>query len=38
MQSAPAIGSILLASTDPDRLRTWYEHAFGVTADADGFL
>jgi predicted enzyme related to lactoylglutathione lyase len=35
---APAIGSILLASTDPGRLRRWYEHAFGVTADADGFL
>ena len=25
------IGSILLASTDPDALRTWYERAFGVT-------
>ena len=35
---APAIGSILLASTDPERLRAWYERAFGVTADADGFL
>jgi catechol 2,3-dioxygenase-like lactoylglutathione lyase family enzyme len=34
----PAIGSILLASTDPGRLRGWYERAFGVTADTDGFL
>jgi catechol 2,3-dioxygenase-like lactoylglutathione lyase family enzyme len=38
MSSAPAIGSILLASTDPGGLRTWYERAFGVPADADGFL
>jgi predicted enzyme related to lactoylglutathione lyase len=34
----PVVGSILLASTDPDRLRTWYERAFGATAGADGFL
>jgi predicted enzyme related to lactoylglutathione lyase len=34
----PAIGSILLASTDPGRLRAWYEQAFGVAADPDGFL
>jgi predicted enzyme related to lactoylglutathione lyase len=34
----PAIGSFLLASTDPGRLRGWYERAFGVTADTDGFL
>jgi len=33
------IGSILLASTDPDALRGWYERAFGVVADpGDGFL
>lgn len=32
----PTIGSFLLASTDPVRLRGWYERAFGVTADADG--
>lgn len=38
MTSTPAIGSILLASKDPERLRSWYESAFGVTADADGFL
>ncbi|MFP3961676.1 VOC family protein [Actinomadura fulvescens] len=35
---APAIGSILLASTDPDRLRAWYERAFGVEANGDGFV
>jgi catechol 2,3-dioxygenase-like lactoylglutathione lyase family enzyme len=34
----PAIGSFLLASTDPGRLRGWYARAFGVTADTDGFL
>jgi catechol 2,3-dioxygenase-like lactoylglutathione lyase family enzyme len=34
----PTVGSLLLASTDPGRLRGWYERAFGVTADADGFL
>lgn len=34
----PAIGSILLASTEPRRLRSWYELAFDVPADHDGFL
>src|ERR1700727_1102252 len=34
----PTVGSILLASTNPVRLRSWYERALGVTADADGFL
>jgi predicted enzyme related to lactoylglutathione lyase len=38
MRSAPALGSVLLASTDPELLRGWYERAFGVTADPDGFL
>jgi hypothetical protein len=38
MTSTPAIGSILLASTSPEQLRDWYERAFGVTADHDGFL
>lgn len=38
MGTPPIIGSILLASTDPDRLRAWYERAFGVSADVDGFL
>ncbi len=37
-QLAPVIGSILLASADPDRLRIWYEQAFGVTPDTDGFM
>ncbi|WP_433332348.1 VOC family protein [Spirillospora sp. CA-294931] len=32
------IGSILLASADADRLRTWYERAFDLKADGDGFL
>jgi catechol 2,3-dioxygenase-like lactoylglutathione lyase family enzyme len=35
---APVFGSMLLASTNPDRLRIWYEHAFKVRADVDGFL
>ena len=34
----PTVGGFLLASTDPGRLRGWYERAFGVTADTDGFL
>jgi catechol 2,3-dioxygenase-like lactoylglutathione lyase family enzyme len=38
VEPTPEIGSILLASTDPERLRAWYEEAFGVRADADGFL
>lgn len=33
-----SIQSILLASTDPDRLRRWYAEAFDVPPDADGFL
>jgi len=36
--SSPVIGSILLASADPAALRSWYERAFGVAADVDGFL
>ena len=36
--STPTIGSILLASTDPDRLRSWYEQAFGVSPRPDGFF
>ncbi|GAA2823157.1 VOC family protein [Crossiella cryophila] len=32
------LGSILLASTNPDRLRTWYRKAFDVTPNQDGFL
>ena len=32
------IGSILLASADPKALRAWYERAFDVHPDPDGFL
>lgn len=32
------IRSALLASTDPERLRRWYEEATGATPDTDGFL
>jgi hypothetical protein len=38
MTTSTSIGSILLASTNPENLRSWYELAFDVTADADGFL
>ena len=36
--SAPPLDSILLASTDPERLRTWYVEKLGGIADPDGFL
>ncbi|MGO1051686.1 VOC family protein [Crossiella sp. CA198] len=32
------LGSILLASTNPDRLSSWYQKAFGVAPSQDGFL
>jgi catechol 2,3-dioxygenase-like lactoylglutathione lyase family enzyme len=32
------LGSLLLASADPDRLRAWYEEAFDVSPDPDGFI
>ncbi|MCO1580914.1 VOC family protein [Crossiella sp. SN42] len=32
------LGSILLASTDPARLRDWYQHALGAHVSKDGFL
>lgn len=32
------IGSILLSSRNAEALRAWYERAFGVRADPDGFL
>jgi predicted enzyme related to lactoylglutathione lyase len=38
MSSTPTLGSILLASTNPQRLRAWYEVAFAVSANPDGFL
>src|SRR6266581_8291153 len=34
----PFVGSILLASTDPSRLRAWYQRAFDVPPDTDGFV
>ena len=36
--STPTIGSVLLASMDVKRLRSWYENAFGVAQNRDGFL
>lgn len=33
-----SLGSMLLASTDPDRLKAWYGEVFDVEPDADGFL
>lgn len=32
------LGSILLASTNPDQLRTWYQKAFNLQPNQDGFL
>jgi catechol 2,3-dioxygenase-like lactoylglutathione lyase family enzyme len=34
----PAIGSILLGTNDPERLRSWYEQALGGRPNPDGFL
>jgi predicted enzyme related to lactoylglutathione lyase len=34
----PSLGSVLLATTDAYRLRSWYEAAFGITPNPDGFL
>lgn len=34
----PTHGSVLLASTDVNRLRSWYEKAFGAGPNPDGFL
>ena len=36
--STPVLGSVLLASTEVDRLRGWYEKAFGAVPNPDGFL
>jgi hypothetical protein len=38
MTATPILGSILLASTDPDRLRGWYERALQPETNEDGFL
>ena len=34
----PSLGVVLVGSVDPARLRAWYADAFGVSADANGFL
>jgi predicted enzyme related to lactoylglutathione lyase len=34
----PPLGSILLASRNPDRLRAWYAEAFAAEPTPDGFL
>jgi catechol 2,3-dioxygenase-like lactoylglutathione lyase family enzyme len=36
--NVPRLGSLLLASTDPDRLRKWYAEMFSAEPDVDGFL
>lgn len=35
---APALASLLLGSPDPQRLRDWYQRAFGATSNQFGFL
>jgi predicted enzyme related to lactoylglutathione lyase len=35
---APALASLLLGSPDPQRLRDWYQQAFGATSNQFGFL
>ena len=34
----PELGSILLGTTNPDRLRAWYREAFAATEAENGFL
>ena len=36
--NTPSLSSLLLATADPDRLRRWYDEAFGIQPDPDGFL
>jgi predicted enzyme related to lactoylglutathione lyase len=36
--TTPALASLLLASTDPDRLRRWYVDVLGGQVDPDGFV
>jgi hypothetical protein len=38
MTTIAQLGSILLGSTDPDRLRAWYRVALGPAEDPNGFL
>lgn len=37
VDTIPTLGSLLLGSADPTRLRDWYEKAFGVAVDGFGF-
>ncbi len=37
VDTTPTLGSLLLGSADPTRLRDWYEQAFGVAVDTFGF-
>ena len=34
----PELGSILLGTANPDKLRAWYGDAFGATEAENGFL
>jgi catechol 2,3-dioxygenase-like lactoylglutathione lyase family enzyme len=36
--STPMLGSVLIATSDASRLRGWYQQAFGVVPNADGFF
>lgn len=36
--ATPIVGSILLGSHDPRRLRDWYRAAFGCDPSGDGFI
>lgn len=36
--TTPVLGSILLASRNPERLRAWYRRALGPVDDQDGYL
>jgi catechol 2,3-dioxygenase-like lactoylglutathione lyase family enzyme len=36
--ATPTIGSVLLATTNVNRLRDWYQNAFGVAVNPDGFF
>jgi predicted enzyme related to lactoylglutathione lyase len=38
IMTTPILGSILLGSTNPQRLQAWYQAAFAPTYNADGFM
>lgn len=38
MTTSPGLGSILLGSPDPERLRSWYRAALAPQETVDGFL